>query len=271
MRITFIGLGHLNSAILAGLLAKGFPRDKITATTESADSATTRSQEFALEVVATQTDAQANRTAAANADIVVLGVKPAHIVDTAQDLAASLRPTTTVVSVAAGITLDALAAALPDGQPLVRTMPNVALTVGKGVVGMAHGATVTDAQIAAVKDLFSGSGTVFEVPEEQLNALAAVAGSGPGYVFRFVNALAAAGTHLGLDAAVAQDLARLTVVGAGTMLDSDDADPTALEASIATEGGVTQAALNSLDANGFNQLMVDALQANIDRSEQLGA
>lgn len=271
MRISFIGLGHLNSAILSGLLAKGFPRDQITATTNSQESATTRGQEFALDVVATQTDAEANRKAAANADIVVLGVKPVHIVDTAQELAASLHPGTTVVSVAAGITLDALAAGLPGGQPLVRTMPNVALTVGKGVVGMAPGAIVTEAQIAGVEELFSGSGTVFQLPEDQLNALAAVAGSGPGYVFRFVNALTAAGTHLGLDADVAQDLARLTVVGAGTMLDTDDADPTALEASIATEGGTTEAALNSLDANGFNQLIVDALQANIVRSEQLGA
>ena len=271
MRISFIGLGHLNSAILAGLLAKGFPRDNISATTHSKDSATVRSNEFGVEVVATQTDAAANRKAAANADIVVLGVKPVHIVETAQDLAVSLNPETTVVSVAAGITLNALVAALPEGQPLVRTMPNVALTVGKGVVGMARGTTVTDAQIAAVEELFSGSGTVFQVPENQLNALAAVAGSGPGYVFRFVNALAAAGTEMGLDDSVARELARLTVVGAGTMLDADDADPTALEASIATEGGVTEAALNSLDANGFNQLIVDALQANIARSEQLGA
>lgn len=271
MRISFIGLGHLNSAILAGLLAKGFPRDQISATVHSAESATVRGQEFDLNVVATQTDPAANKTAVADADIVVLGVKPVHIVDTAQDIAAALKPDTTVVSVAAGIPLTTLAEALPQNQPLVRTMPNVALTVGKGAVGMAPGETVTEDQLVEVEKLFNGSGTVFQLPEDQLNTMAAVAGSGPGYVFRFVNALAAAGTQLGLEASVAQELARLTVVGAGTMLDTDDADPTALERSIATEGGVTEAALDSMDANGFNQLIVDALKANIARSEELGA
>lgn len=271
MRISFIGLGHLNSAILAGLLAAGTPAEQLNATTYSPESATQRSQTYGITVTATQTDPAANRKAVTGADVVVLGVKPNDIVPTAQDLAPALDAETTVVSVAAGVTLETLSAALPEGQPAVRTMPNVALTVGKGVVGMTSGATVTAPQVGQVRELFAGSGTVFQVPETQLNALAAVAGSGPGYVFRFVNALAAAGAELGLDAQTAQDLARLTVVGAGHMLDDADADPTALEASIATEGGTTQAALNSFDANGFNQIIVEALQANITRSEELGA
>jgi len=271
VRISFIGLGHLNSAILAGLLATDVPRDRLNATTHSAESAAARSREFGINVTATQTDPEANRTAVKDADIVVLGTKPKDIVTTAQDIAPVLAPTTTVVSVAAGITLEALTAALPAEQPVVRTMPNVALTVGKGVVGMTPGARVTQTQIDQVNDVFSASGTVFQVPEDQMNALAAIAGSGPGYVFRFVNALAAAGAQLGLDAKVATALARLTVVGAGSMLDDADADPTALEDSIATEGGTTEAALNSLDSNGFNQMIVDALRANIARSEELGA
>lgn len=271
MRISFIGLGHLNSAIVAGMLADGFDRTKITATTFSVASAETRSTEFGIDVTSTQANPRANNDAVANADVVVLGVKPMHIVETAQGLMDALKPDTTVVSVAAGTTLAALTAALPADQPVVRTMPNVALTVGQGAVGMARGATVTDAQAAQVETIFAGSGTVFPLPEEQLNALAAVAGSGPGYVFRFVNALAEAGTHLGLDPAVAQELARLTVVGAGTMLELPDADPTALENSIATQGGVTEAALQSMDANNFNQVITDALQANVARSEELGA
>ncbi|GAA2039212.1 pyrroline-5-carboxylate reductase [Yaniella flava] len=271
MHISFIGLGHLNSAILAGLLAGGYDREHITATTHSVASAAARRAEFGIDVIATEQDPQANNAAVANAEIVVLGVKPPQMVETARGLAAALRPDATVVSVAAGTTLASLTAALPKGQPVVRTMPNVALTVGKGVVGMARGATVTDAQVSQVDSVFAGSGTVFHVEEDQLNALAAMAGSGPGYVFRFVNSLANAGTDLGLDAATAQELARLTVVGAGTMLELPDADPSALENSIATPGGTTEAALKSLDAGGFNQIMVEALQANVARSEALGA
>lgn len=271
MRISFIGLGHLNSAILAGLLAGGFDTSKITATTYSQTSATQRNQEFGIDVLATEADAEANSTAVANADIVVLGVKPPQMVATAQGFAAALTPNATVVSVAAGTTLETLAQALPQGQPLMRTMPNVALTVGKGVVGMARGATVTDAQVEQVDAVFAGSGTVFHVAEKDLNLVAAMAGSGPGYVFRFTNALAHAGTELGLDASTARQLARLTVVGAGTMLDGPDADPIALENSIATPGGVTEAALQSMDGAGFDQVIVDALKANVTRSGELGA
>lgn len=271
MRISFIGLGHLNSAIVAGLLADGYDRENLVATTHSEASAASRREEFGISVTAEEDNPGTNAQAVADADIVVLGVKPFHIVETAQALAEALRPDAVVVSVAAGITLATLTSVLPAGQPVIRTMPNVALTVGKGVVGLARGATVTDEQVAQVEQLFAASGTVFQLPEEQLNALGAMAGSGPGYVFRFVNALAAAGVAVGLEQQVAQELARLTVVGAGAMLDHDDADPSALEDSIATEGGTTQAALDSMDANGFNDLIRDALQANVTRSEELGA
>src|SRR5699024_6364519 len=105
----------------------------------------------------------------------------------------------------------------------------------------------------------------------QLNAVTAIAGSGPGYVFHFANALAQAGTTLGLESDTAQELARLTLVGAGTMLETPGADPTALEDSIATPGGVTEAALQSLDAAGFDQLVVDAVKANVARAERLRA
>lgn len=271
MRISFIGLGHLNSAILAGLLAGGFEATNVTATTHSQASAVQRSAEFGIEVIATEGNPEANNDAVADADIVVLGVKPPQMVATAEGLASALASDATVVSVAAGTTLATLADALPQDQPLIRTMPNVALTVGKGVVGMARGATVTDAQVEQVDAVFAGSGTVFHVAEKDLNLVAAMAGSGPGYVFRFTNALARAGAELGLDAATAQELARLTVVGAGAMLETPDAEPTALEDSIATEGGVTEAALQSMDAAGFDQLIVDALKANVTRSEELGA
>lgn len=271
MRISFIGLGHLNSAILSGLLAGGFDRANITASTYSEASAQQRSDEFDIAVTANENHPSANAEAVADADIVVLGVKPAEMVATVHSLGDALRPETTVVSVAAGTTLATLTAALPEGQPVIRTMPNVALTVGKGVVAMARGTTVTDAQVANVDAVFAGSGTVFHVPEHQLNLVTAMAGSGPGYVFRFVNALAQAGTELGLEKTTAEELARLTVVGAGTMLEAPEADATALENSIATAGGVTQAALDSLQSAGFNQIVTDALKANIARSEQLGA
>src|SRR5699024_10727036 len=154
----------------------------------------------------------------------------------------------TVVSVAAGITLANLTAALPEKQPGIRTMPNVALTVGKGVVAMARGATVTADQVENVDNVFAGSCTVSHVEEDQLNAVTCIAGSGISYVFDVANAQAQAGTTLRLESDTAQEPARLTLVGARTMLEPPGADPTALEDSIATPGGVPEAASQSLDA-----------------------
>src|SRR5699024_7388196 len=137
MRICFIGLGHLNSAILAGLLAGGYDRENITATTQSQTSARQRSTEFGIEVVSTQAQLAAIDRALGGARLVVRGVQPPHIADAAGSFADALRKHTTVVSVAAGITLANLAAALPEKQPVIRSMPNVALTVGKGLVAVA--------------------------------------------------------------------------------------------------------------------------------------
>src|SRR5699024_9141429 len=200
----------------------GYDRENITATTQSQTSASQRSTEFGIEVLSTQAQLAANAQAVADADIVVLGVKPPHIVETARSIADALRKHATVVSVAAGITLPNLTAALPEKRPVIRTMPNVALTVGKGVVAVVRGAAVPAAQVENVDKVFAGSGTFIHVEETQLNAVTAIAGSGPGYMFRFANALAQAGTALGLESATAQELARLTLVGAGTMLETPE-------------------------------------------------
>src|SRR5690625_4641484 len=129
MRICFIGLGHLNSAIVARPLAGGYARDNITSTTQSQSSASPRSTAFGIEVLSTQAQLAANAQAVADADIVVLGVKPPHIVETARSIADALPKHATVVSVAAGITLAKLTTALTEKQPVIRTIPNVDLSI----------------------------------------------------------------------------------------------------------------------------------------------
>lgn len=269
VKLAVIGLGHMNTAIVAGYVATGAAPAAIQATTHSIASATAKSEKLGITVVSLDSNPEANRQAVAEADVVLVGTKPADIVPTLSDLAPALPDQAVVVSVAAGITLQAITEAVGADQPVVRCMPNLPLTLGKGVVGMAGNQAVTDRGLAQAEAIFSGSGRVFHVPEDQINLVAAIAGSGPGYIFHITDVLAQAGAQLGLDPETAVELARLTVSGAGAMLGEDGADPKALTDQICTPGGTTEAAVNAMDDSGLQELLVTAVHANIARSEQI--
>lgn len=270
-RIALIGLGHMNGAILEGLLSAGHNLAAITATTWTSASAKKVSAQYGINVLAHQENSDANAQVAAQADVVLIGVKPPAVPETLRTIAAALKPDAVVVSVAAGVTLETLASNLNAGQPVIRTMPNIPLTVGQGVVGMTIGPTVTEEQHRAATAVFDASGTVFDVPEEKVNIVTALAGSGPGYVFYFTDLLAQAAKDLGLDADQADTMARLTVAGAGAMLAQPGADAVTLRDSIATGGGTTQAAVDSMNASGMPDVVAQALKANIQRSIELGS
>ncbi|MFC7401221.1 pyrroline-5-carboxylate reductase [Citricoccus sp. GCM10030269] len=269
MTVALLGLGNMNGAILAGMLAAGTDPAQIQATGHSSEKARANQDRFGVAVTATDDDPEANRTAVSRADVVVLGVKPKDILSLCREISEALRPETVVVSVAAGIPLAAMQRHLPAGQPVVRTMPNTPLTVGMGVVGMAGGPEATDEHLDAVAALFEGSGTVHRVAESQLDAVAAVSGSGPAYVFLLAELMAAGGVELGLDEAVAKDLAAATVAGAGRMLAEPDADPAALRRAVTSPNGTTEAAIESYLDSGLADLIARGMQASAARSAEI--
>lgn len=270
-KIAFIGLGNMNAAILSGMLSAGFERENLWGTVGSSSSAQAKSAEFGIDVLAGEDSPTANADAVQQADVVVLGVKPYAIVDTCTQIAPTLQPHTVVVSVAAGIGLDSMEATLPAGQPVVRAMPNVALTVGQGAVGVAANEQVSQDQLALVTSLFAPAGEVVTVPESQINAVGAVSGSGPAYFFYLAELLAQHGQQLGLDPENAEKLASATLTGAGTMMSQPDAEAAALRRSVTSPNGTTEAAIKSLDADGLSDIVSKALQANVERSEQMAA
>ncbi|MEV4900358.1 pyrroline-5-carboxylate reductase [Citricoccus sp. NPDC055426] len=272
--VAMLGLGNMSGAILAGMLAAGTDPGSVCATGHSAANARAREDRYGVTVTATETNPEANRNAAAGADVVVLGVKPKNILTLCREIAGALRPGTVVVSVAAGIPLAAMEAHLPAEQPVVRTMPNTPLTVGMGAVGVAGGAAATEEHLAQAAALFAGSGTVHRVPEEQIDAVAAVSGSGPAYAFLLAELMAAGGVELGLDEDLAKDLARATVAGAGKMLAEPDVDPAQLRRAVTSPNGTTEAAVDSfLDAD-LAGIIARGMQASADRgraiSEEFG-
>lgn len=260
----------MNEAVLAGLLAAGTPAGNVVATVRRPE----RAQELrgrypGLTVLAEQEEPEANSKAAAGASVAVLGVKPAGITALCRSIAPALGRETVVVSVAAAVTIATMQAALPEGQPLVRTMPNTPLKVGRGAVGVSGGPGTTDAQVQAAAAVFAGAGTVVLVPEEQLDAVSAVSGSGPAYAFYLAEAMAAAGVELGLDADLSMTLARETVAGAGLMLAQERADPAALRRAVTSPNGTTERAIAAFDAAGLPGIIAAGARAAAARAAEI--
>lgn len=270
-KLAFLGAGSMNGAILRGILAAGHAPDAITATLRSNAKAALLREETGITVLIGEETPDANLRAAAGADVVFLGVKPIGIQALCREIAGSLKPDTVVVSVAAAVTIDAIAACLNPGQPVIRTMPNTPLMVGMGSVGLSAGEHVSEAALAEVVELFAGSGLVRVVPEEQLNAVSAVSGSGPAYVFYLVEAMAAAGVKLGLDPELSMDLARSTVAGAGKMLAAPGADPAAMRRGVTSPNGTTERAIAAFDAGDIPGIIARGARDAADRAAQISA
>ncbi|GFZ87105.1 pyrroline-5-carboxylate reductase [Nesterenkonia alkaliphila] len=270
-KIAMLGLGSMNGAILTGLLSSGVSPEQVVATSRSSESAQRRSQHYGVQVLAEENDDAANRTAAAQAEIVFLGVKPYQITDLCAGIKDALKPGAVVVSVAAAVTLEMMEAALAEGQPVIRTMPNTPLSVGAGVVGLSAGTHTSQQQVELVAELLGASGSVHVIPEEQIDALSAIAGSGPAYAFYLAEQMAAAGAELGLDPELAAGLAAETIYGAGKMLleNQGKADAAQLRRNVTSPNGTTEQAISTFDAADMGQTIRAGAAAAAARAAEI--
>lgn len=205
-------------------------------------------------------------------DIVLLGVKPQAIDAAAIALAPAIGPKTVVLSILAGTEIASLAARLPAVKAIVRIMPNLAAAIGKSPLGL-FGQGLDDAGKAQLEDLLAPLGTPeWLASEAQLDAVTALAGSGPAFVYRFIDALAAGGSKLGLDPAQAARLALAMVEGAASLAAQADAAPAELAARVTSPGGTTAAGLAVLDhEQALARLIARTLSAARDRGAELAA
>lgn len=264
--ISFLGCGSMNGAILTGLLAAGLPPQQVTATVRGAEKAAGLSRKHGVSALSSTEDSAANKTAAAAADVVLLGVKPVGILDLAREISPALKPGTVVISVAAAISINMLEAALPEGQPVIRSMPNTPSSLGRGVLSISAGTSATPELMDQARTILSAAGTVVEIPEEQVDALSAVSGSGPAYAFYLAEAMAAAGVKLGLDEDLAKLLATETVAGAGFMLAEEGADATALRKAVTSPNGTTERAIATFDEQGLPDIVAAGARAAAERA-----
>ncbi len=259
MTLALIGAGNMGGALLSGWLAAGWNADDIVVVQRSASRAAEVEQRFGVRCVGLED--------AASADIIVVAVKP-HQFD---EILAALRPQpgALVVSVAAGVTLEQLQAQLPPGTACVRVMPNTGALVGQGMSGIVPGEHATGEHIERVQKLFAAVGKTLITDEQHLDALTALSGSGPAYLFYIADAMIEAGVHQGLTHDEATTLTTQTFLGAAQLLDTSGRTAVELREQVTSPGGTTAAALRVLDDHGVRAAMLDAVEACAARSAEL--
>lgn len=268
--IAILGAGSMGGAVLAGLRAPEVRvSGPIAVTTNSAKSAEKFAGASDVVVYAKESDADANRKAVRDARIVILAVKPWAVHDLLSEIAGDLMPGAVVASACAGITTTSMDAVLPDGVATARSMPNTPANIGRGVTGVAGGATASEEDIDLVRRVFETVGEVLVTTEDRINAVGAMAGSGPAYVFYFAEQFIAATERLGFSAEEAQLLVQSTISGAAELMMQGNETPAELRQNVTSPQGTTEQSVSVLQRADWGSLFDDVLEANMRRARQL--
>jgi len=265
--VTFIGAGNMASAIFAGMVESGYPASAITATATREATLAPLRERLGIQVT---TD---NQAAIANADVVVLSVKPQIMRSVCEDLCDAIQARKPlIVSVAAGLTADTLESWLGGDLAVIRCMPNTPSLVGAGASGLYANRHVDTAQRELASALLESVGIVEWVDEEALlEAVTAVSGSAPAYFFLMFEAMEEAGTQLGLPAATARRLAMQTAYGAARMAMASDKAPAELKRNVMSPGGTTERAITHLEQAGLREAVEGAMRACAERAQEMSA
>ena len=264
MHIVFIGGGNMASALIAGLLRQGFGAERVTVVEHNPDAQQRLRNEFRVTV-----NAELNATTVA-AEVVVLAVKPQQL----QSVAEQLKPLLDkqlVVTIAAGVRAASLSSWLGEYHWVVRAMPNTPATVGAGVTALVALPDVSAIQRKQAEVLMEAAGSVVWLDDEGLmDAVTAISGSGPAYVFYFMEAMQQAGIDLGLSAAAARQLTLETFLGAAKLAIGSAEEVAQLRARVTSKGGTTEQAILSMQNDQVQSAITQAVYAAARRSKQLG-
>lgn len=266
-RIACIGGGAMAEALLAGLLASGLKPGQLYATDPDAERRKHLSAALGIET------GDDNDEAVKRSDVVILALKPAVISTVLDSLTGSAaeRAQPLWVSIAAGVSLAALEAGLTHEARIVRAMPNTPALIGSGATGIFGNSAVSEADLEVIRALFDCVGITWQAPREHLlDAVTGLSGSGPAYVFAFLEALMDAGESAGLPREAAEQLSLQTVYGAAKLALESDKTPSELRRQVSSPGGTTVTGLARLSDGGFAEAISAAVQAASQRAEELG-
>ncbi|MGH7952962.1 MAG: pyrroline-5-carboxylate reductase [Limisphaerales bacterium] len=265
LKIGFLGAGKMATA-----LAKGFVRAEIVFPKEiiAGDSAETARKTFADEIN-TETAAQ-NSDVLKFANVLILAVKPDQVPGVLAELRGEFTDQHLLISIAAGVPLAKMEAALPAGARVIRVMPNTPALVGESASAFALGKSAAAADGELAKKLFSAVGLAFQVKESLLDAVTGLSGSGPAYVYQFIEALSDGGVAAGLPRDIATRLAAQTVLGAAKMVLETGQHPGALKDQVTSPGGTTIEGLHQLEKGKLRATVMSAVRVATEKSKKLG-
>lgn len=261
--VAILGAGAMGEVLAAGLLRAGWPTSDLALAVRREQRRVDLEEAMGIETVLDPAKAASGR------DVLVVAVKPGDVPRLLEQLAGEITPAQTVVSLAAGVATSVYEQALGEVR-VVRAMPNTPALIDEGVTALARGAHSDDDAMAAASAVLGAVGATIVLDEHLLDAVTAVSGTGPAYVFILAEAMVEAAIREGLPWHAAEKLVEQTVRGAGMLLHQVDLTPARLRAQVTSPGGTTAAAVHVLEERGFRALVEDAVRAAAQRSRELG-
>ena len=262
--LAILGAGVMGETVLSGLLRAGWHADQIVATDRRLERQHELTARYGIKMLE-------NTEAVAEAETVILVVKPQDMSDLLSEIAESIKPGTLVVSLAAGVDTTFIESRLPEGVAVVRVMPNTPAQVDEGMAAISPGSHSTQDHLDRVTEILSATGRVITVPERYQDAVTAISGTGPAYLFFVVEAMIEAGVHLGLPRDTATELVVQTMLGSAKLLRETGEHPTVLRERVTSPGGTTAAAVRQLEDHKVRAAFLRAMEAARDRSRELAA
>ena len=263
--VAVVGAGNIGRALIGGMIDSNLiAADQVIATRRSEAALDAMAEEFPG--LHTTTD---NVAAVEDASVVLLTIKPQSRAEVVTEIREHIEREVLVISVLAGITAERLQLGFGQDQPVVRAMPNTPALVDAGATALSPGTYATDKHMGLAREIFEAVGEVVEVPEDQMDAVTGLSGSGPAYVFMFIEALTDAGVKQGLSRSDAAKLARQTVYGAAKLATDTGKHPAILRDEVTTPGGTAIAAVSALEEHGLRTMLINAVGTATQRSKEL--
>jgi pyrroline-5-carboxylate reductase len=269
MTVAFLGTGSMGSAILNGMIQSGTKGSDVRATTKSVANAEQLSLKYGVTAFATDHQPNANALAVEGADIVIVAVKPAYVLEVLDEISSVISKDALVISVAAGVQTKTMEEHLPDTVSVIRAMPNTPALIQKGVTGISTGSRVSAAQLEIATELFEAVGKTLVIPEDHIDALSTISGSGPAYVFYLMEEFIKTAVSQGFSQQAAYLMVSETFLGASELLVQTQGDPAELRRAVTSPNGTTMKAISVLEEGNLHDLFLKATSAALARAKEI--
>ncbi|MFC1838692.1 pyrroline-5-carboxylate reductase [Thermodesulfobacteriota bacterium] len=264
-KVGFIGAGNMATALVKGIISSDlYTPEMIKVSDVDTDKIKNIYQDYSVEGM------HSNRDLVKSCNIIILSVKPQVINDVLEDIKDEISNDHIVISIAAGIKIAAIQSSLGKEVPVIRVMPNTPALVQKGVSAVSAGKSVSDDQIAVALDIFNSVGTAFSVQEEMMDAVTALSGSGPGFIFRIMECFVEAAEIQGFDSDTALEMITRTFLGSAILAEKSGHSLSNLRKMVTSPGGTTEAGLKYLESNKIEKIINGTIKIAKKRSVELG-